>query len=128
MTCYRWRGALCVVVPRKRERGEVVCASLRPGYQVSAALPVTEVYVNGAMCDALIDSGCSHCIVYAPCCASWMRNISANMLTASGRGNVRLRVHNGESVDVYVVDLKPLAFEFIRRINGISALGGSRWL
>ena len=27
-------------------------------------------------------------------------------------------------VDVYVVDFKPLGFEFIQGINGISALGG----
>ena len=116
----------------KRERGEVVCASLRPGYPVSAALPVTEIYVDGAMFDALIDSGCSHCVVNAPCCASWTRK-SAHVLTVSvqkqrceGVGCIRLRVRKSDSVavDVYVVDLKPVGFEFILRINGISALGG----
>lgn len=129
----RWSGSLCVVVSGKRERGEAVCASLQPRRPVSAAaLPVTEISVDGVMCVALIDSGCSHCIVHAPCCASWTRK-SADVLTVSGQrqrcegvGRVQLRVSNGDSVvvDVYVVDFKPLGFEFILGINGISALGG----
>ena len=43
-----------------------------------------------------------------------------------GVGRVQLRVCNGDSVvvDVYVVDFKPLGFEFILGVNGISALGG----
>ena len=43
-----------------------------------------------------------------------------------GVGRVQLRVCNGDSVvvDVYVVDFKPLGFEFILGINGISALIG----
>ena len=41
-------------------------------------------------------------------------------------GRVQLRVCNGDPVvvDVCVVDFKPLGFEFILGINGISALGG----
>ena len=76
----RWTGALCVVVSGKRERREVVCVRLRPRYPVNAALPVTERYLDGAMCDALVDSGCSHCIVYAPCCASWTRAVKGNVV------------------------------------------------
>ena len=43
-----------------------------------------------------------------------------------GVGRVQLRVCNDDSVvvDVYVVDFKPLGFEFILGVNGISALGG----
>ena len=43
-----------------------------------------------------------------------------------GVGRVQLCVCNGDSVvvDVYVVDFKPLGFEVILGINGISALGG----
>ena len=43
-----------------------------------------------------------------------------------GVGRVQLRVSSGDSVvvDVYVVDFKPLGFDFILGINGISALGG----
>ena len=88
--------------------------------------------VDGAICHALVDSGCSHCIVHAPYCASWTRK-RANVMTMSGErqrcegvGRVQLRVSNGDSVvvDVYVVDFKPLGFEFILGVNGISALGG----
>ena len=88
--------------------------------------------VDGAICRALVDSGCSHCIVHAPYCASWTRK-RADVMTMSGErqrcegvGRVQLRVSNGDSVvvDVYVVDFKPLGFEFILGVNCISALGG----
>ena len=88
--------------------------------------------VDGAICHALVDSGCSHCIVHAPYCASWTRR-RADVMTMSGErqrcegvGRVQIRVCNGDSVvvDVYVVDFKPLGFEFILGVNGISALGG----
>ena len=88
--------------------------------------------VDGAICHALVDSGCSHCIVHAPYCAPWTRK-GADVMTMSGErqpcegvGRVQLRVYNGDSVvaDVYVVDFKPLGFEFILGVNGISALGG----
>ena len=91
-----------------------------------------KVSVYGAICHALVDSGCSHCIVHAPYCASWTRK-RADVMTMSGErqrcegvGRVQLRVCNGDSVvvDVYVVDFKPLGFEFILGVNGISALGG----
>ena len=88
--------------------------------------------VDGAICHALDDSGCSHCIVHAPYCASGTIK-RADVMTMSGErqrfegvGRVQLRVCNGDSmvVDVYVVDFKPLGFEFILGVNGISALGG----
>ena len=129
--CYRCDGlgSLCVVVSGKRERGEAVCASLQSRHPVSAAaLPVTNISVDGAICLALIDSGCSHCIVHAPYCASWTRK-RVDVMTVSGerqRCEGVCRVCNGSSVvvDVYVVDFKPLGFDFILGINGISALGG----
>ena len=88
--------------------------------------------VDGAICHDLVDSGCSHCIVHAPYCASGTRK-RADVMTMSGErqrcegvGRVQLRVCNGDSmvVEVYVVDFKPLGFEFILGVNGISALGG----
>ena len=66
----------------KRERGEAVCASLQSPHPVSAAgLPVVKLSVDGAICRALVDSGCSHCIVHAPYCASWTRK-RAEVMTA----------------------------------------------
>ena len=130
-------GVMAWVTLRRRVRetrtGEAVCASLQSRHPVSAAaLPVTNICVDGAICLAHIDSGCSHCIVHAPYCASWTRK-SADVMTVSGQrqrcegvGRVKLRVGNGSPVmvDVYVVDFKPLGFEFILGINCISALGG----
>ena len=117
----------------KRERGEAVCDSLQSRHPVSdAGLPVVKLTVDSAICHALVDSGCSHCIVHAPYCASLTRK-RADVMTMSGErhrfegvGRVQLRVCNGDSVvvDVYVVEFKPLGFEFILGVNGISALGG----
>ena len=52
--------------------------------------------------------------------------VSVQMQRCEGVGRVQLRVCNGDSVvvDVYVVDFKPLSFDFILGINGIAALGG----
>jgi len=58
---------------RKKGPGEAVCASLSPQLRVGAALPVAEILVDGTMHIALIDSDCSQCIVYEPCCVSWNR-------------------------------------------------------
>ena len=71
--------------------------------------------VDGAICHALVDSGCSHCIVHAPYCASWTRK-RADVMTMSGErqrceavGRVQLRVCNGDSVVVGVYMLLTLS-------------------
>ena len=104
---------------RETRTGEAVCASLQSRHPVSAAgLPVMKLSVDGAICHAIVDSGCSHCIVHAPYCASWTIK-RADVMTMSGErqrcegvGRVQLRVCNGDSVvvEVYVVDFKPLGF------------------
>ena len=118
---------------RETRTEEAVGASLQPEHPVSAAaFPVTKLFVGGAMCIALIDSGCSRCIAHAQYCASWTVKI-VDVMTVNGQrqrcegvGRLQLCVCNGDSVvvDVYVVDFKPLGFEVILGINGISALGG----
>ena len=52
--------------------------------------------------------------------------VSSQRQRCEGVGRVKLCVGNVSPVvvDVYVVDFKPLGFEFILGINGISALGG----
>ena len=64
-------GVMAWVTLRRRVRetrtGEAVCASLQSRHPVSAAaLPVTNISVDGAICLALIDSGClrsdGHCV------------------------------------------------------------------
>lgn len=80
----------------------------------------------------LIDSGCSRCIVYKPCCASWIRK-NVSVVTVSGQkqncegiGRICLQVRDGESVEVdaFVTNFKPLGFECIFGLNGIKSLGG----
>ena len=86
------RGAIHVmawVTLRRRVRetrtGEAVWDSLRPRCPVSAAaLPITNISVEGVICLALVDSGCSHCIVHAPYCASCTRK-RADVMTVSGQ-------------------------------------------
>ena len=105
--CYRCDGlGHCVDVSGKRERGEAFCARLHPRHPLSAVLPVTEISVDDVTCVALVDSGCSHCIVYAPYCASWTRK-SVSVLTVSGRVQLRVRGSDSVMVAVYVVDFKP---------------------
>jgi len=69
--------------------------------------------------------------VYAPCCASWEKK-DVNVVTVNGHkqrcegvGRVQLQVRNSEpvEVDAFVVNFKPLGFECILGVNGISLLG-----
>ena len=55
-----------------------------------------------------------------------MLTVSGQRQRCEGVGRVQLRVRGNDSVmvDVYVVDFKPLGFEWILGINGISDLGG----
>ena len=120
MLSLSWLGSLCVVVSEKRERGEAVCVSLQPRCHVSAAaLPVTNMSVDGAVCLSIVDSGCSHCIVHAPYSASWSRKradamtVSCQRQRCEGVGRVQLRVCTDDSVavGVNIIDFnKPLGF------------------
>ena len=81
---------------------------------------------------ALVDSGCSRCIIYEQCCVSWERK-NVNVVTVNGQkqncegvGHIRLQVSDGKSVEVdaFVTNFKPLGFECILGLNGIKSLGG----
>ena len=95
-------------------------------------MPVAEISVDGFTRVVLVDSGCSRCIVYAPCCVSWKRQ-NVSVVTVNGQkqrcagvGRVCLQVRSGNPVEVeaFVVEFKPLGFECILGVNGIVALGG----
>ena len=118
---------------REKNRGEAICASLLPQLRIGAVLPVAELRVDSIIRVALIDSGCSRCIVYEPCCASWERK-NVSVVTVNGQkqncegiGRVCLQVGDGESVEVYVfvTSFKPFGFECILGVNGIKSLGGA---
>ena len=99
---------------------------------MNEALPVAELSVDGNRRTVLVDSGCSRCIVYAPCCRSWERcsvrvkTVSGQEMRCVGTGTIVLAVAGvGEvAVAAIVVDVRPLGFDVIMGMNGISALGG----
>ena len=99
---------------------------------MSGALPVVRVSVDGATCDALLDTGCSLCVAHVSVCRNWNRDavsvmtVSGDRYWCEGTGVVEVRSQSGESVSVrvLVVSRKPLGFEFILGMNGVSALGG----
>ena len=99
---------------------------------MSGALPIVELSVNGTNCKVLLDTGCSKCIAHSSVCRSWRRcpvsvtTVSGEQYWCEGTGVVSVRLRSGESVsvDVLVAARKPLGFEFILGMNGVSAFGG----
>ncbi|KFD50470.1 hypothetical protein M514_08697 [Trichuris suis] len=80
---------------------------------------------------ALVDTGSTRCIAYAPCGKSWRKQqihvttVSGGQLQCIGMGSVKLQLLQGGQVPVEAViaDKKPLGFDFIIGINGISPPG-----
>lgn len=90
------------------------------------------MFVNGVNCNALVDTGCTRCIIYAPLCAQWKKE-NINVTTVSGEryqcmgtSSVHIQLFSGESVIVsaLVVPFKPLNYDFILGMNCIIALQG----
>ena len=120
------------VVPEKiRWRGGTSASPLS-GLSVSGALPEMQLLVNGVNCDALVDTGCTKCIVHASLCSRWTRE-NVNVTTVSGErykclgtSEVQIQLHSGASVTVsaLVVSFKPLNYDFILGMNCVMALHG----
>ena len=99
---------------------------------MSGALPTVQISVDGTDCEVLIDTGCSKCVAHTSVCRSWQRRpmsvttVSGERFLCEGTGVVSVRLQSGDlvSVDVLVTTRKPLGFEFILGMNGITALGG----
>ena len=95
------------------------------------ALPVIEMKVNGIVVSALVDSGCTSCIIEERMCREWSRRdvgligISGCEVPCRGEGFVNI-VHGDKEarVKTIVVDCCPLNFGFILGMNGIESLGG----
>ena len=106
--------------------------SLLPHQNVNAALLVVGIYVDGMLCLALIDTGCSQTIVHADRCQSWRKaNVDVETIGGTSRvccgvGVVSISTDEGNSVriDVLVVHGKPLGFDLLLGVNMIKALGG----
>ena len=132
------------ILSGKREGGGDISASLLlqikgrdEGALAASAggLPVSEVLVNGIRRHTLVDSGCTRCIAHTSVVDGWKKSdltlwtIDGGKMACKGVSKVTLGINeNGKeiSVDVIVVAIKPLGFEFVLGMNGISALGGVR--
>ena len=68
------------------------------------------------------------CVAYVSVCRNWSRDavsvmtVSGDRYWCEGTGEVEVRLQSGESVSVrvLVVPRKPLNFEFILRMNGVT--------
>ena len=125
-------GTRGVQLPGKRDRRGDACASFLSSSRVDDALPKASVVVNGVRRSVLVDSGCTRCIAHVSCCDSWtkrdVRVIAVNGESQQCLGTAVVSLQAGDvdagSVDVLVVDYRPLGFDFILGMNAISALGG----
>ncbi|KAF0308752.1 hypothetical protein FJT64_020068 [Amphibalanus amphitrite] len=101
-------------------------------FDMSGALPITRLHVDGRECTVLIDTGSTDTIIYAPFCAQWRRRvvrvttISGDDLKCSGIGSVTVEAPTGHraALETLVVDERPLGVDMVLGVSGISALGG----
>ncbi|CDW61080.1 hypothetical protein TTRE_0000950401 [Trichuris trichiura] len=99
---------------------------------MTEALPIVWMRVDGVSRRTLVDSGCTRCVIYAPCCRRWkkqpvsVKSISGGELQCVGIGHARLETADASEVvvDVLVCDQKPLGFDLILGMQGIRLLGG----
>ena len=115
-----------------RNGGQGISTSLLPHEDVNAALPVASIYVDGAKCSALIDTGCSRTIIDTDRCRFWRRAI-VNVMTIGGifrpccgdrMVTVSTREGSSAKISVLVVRGKTLGFDLPLGIDAIKALGG----
>ena len=99
---------------------------------MNGALPGTKLLVNGVSADALVDTGCTKCIVHVSLCPRWKRD-NVNVTTVSGEryqcmgtSEVQIQLFSGACVTVsaLVVPFKPLDYDFILGMNCVRALHG----
>ena len=89
------------------------------------------LFIDEVVCDALVDTGCTKCIVYAPLCFRWKKGnvgvttVSGESYKCLGRGKVKIQLLSEASVTVKarVVLCKLLNVSFIMCMNGLETLG-----
>ncbi|KFD47469.1 hypothetical protein M513_11630 [Trichuris suis] len=122
----------CFPLPGKRRREVGISASLLPRCPLIEALPTVQLHVDGVQREVLVDTGCSKCVAHVSCCKRW-RKKPASVIAVDGRefqcegtGTAHLRATGGVPVEVRIIvtHVKPLGFDFILGMNGITALGG----
>ena len=119
------RGPCCIKMSGKWRQGQDVSPTLAPG-KMKTNLPVMRVCINGVMCDALIDSGCTHCLVRSSVCGppsghmTEVLTIDGKSMTSKGVTSVNLQVDERTPivVDMLAVDGDLLGFDFLLgRVN-----------
>ena len=119
-------------VPGRRRRGEGVSASLLPEQVKNWQLPIAKVLVDGRVCMALVNSGCSQTLVSKAMCRRW-RQKEVRVLTADGRTltcrrycKIKLCFEQARPVIVEVLDVdeRLLGFDLLQGIDAIKELGG----
>ncbi|MPC60215.1 hypothetical protein E2C01_054254 [Portunus trituberculatus] len=96
------------------------------------ALPKVQLVMDGVSCEALVDTGCSKSIAYVSTCSRWTRNdvcvttVSSERYSCQGMSVVHVQLLSGmyAFVEVLVVSTRPLNFNFILGMNGVSAFRG----
>ena len=98
---------------------------------MNVVLSAASIYVDGAKCSALIDTGCSRTIINADQCRSL--RVIVNVMTIGcmshlccGDRMVTVSMEEGSSakISVLVVCGKPQGFDLLLGIDAIKALGG----
>ena len=106
--------------------GQGISASLLLPEDVNAVLPAASIYVDGAECSALIDTGCSRTIIDADRYRSWRRAIVNGMTIGGmsrpccGDGMVTVSTEEGISVKISVLVVRGKSLGFYLLL-GISA-------
>ena len=88
--------------------------------------------VDGRICRALIDTGSTDTIIFAPLCARWrprridVTTISGGCLPCRGVGSVEVETPTGRRavLEALVVDQRPLGADMVLGMSGIGVLGG----
>ncbi|KFD56667.1 LOW QUALITY PROTEIN: hypothetical protein M513_02343 [Trichuris suis] len=89
--------------------------------------------IDGKRHNMLAGIGCSKCIPYVSCCQRWRKGrisiiaVDGEQFQCEGTGTVRLRPARGGvpvEAEVIVASVKPLGFNFVLGMDGITALGG----
>ncbi|XP_043226567.1 uncharacterized protein LOC122383837 [Amphibalanus amphitrite] len=116
---------------KQRGRGRISAGVLSRA-AVAEVLPMAQLRVAGRECRAIVDSGCTENLVFAPYCSDWRKervrvtSMSGDPFYCDGVGKVAVETASGQAavVDVLVMREKPLGAEMVIGVSGISALGG----
>ena len=118
-------------MPGKRQWRGVASVGLLSS--VKDAVPKLRMQVNDSTLTVLVDTGCSRCLVHVSCCGPWQRS-DVGIITMDGAKHrclgtthvcLKLESEMPRIVEAIVIDFRPLNFDFVLGMNGVSAFGGA---